>query len=148
MSSSLLEQLIKLQNIDLEIKVIQKELNFLSYQTDQHRQEMEEVLKNHTQERSNLCTGIKDPALLSRITRLQTRYLGIFLAPVVDSTCYGCRTTVPAGLMVQLVRGDRLVYCESCGRILRKVDPKKLLVKPMVQAPPKRGRKPKQRPIF
>ena len=148
MSSSLLENLIKLQNIDLEIKVIQKELNFLSFQTDEHRKEMEEVLKNHSQERANLCSAIKDQALLARIARLQTRYQGIFLAPVVDSTCYGCRTTVSAGLMVQLVKGLKLVYCESCGRILRKVDPQKLLVKPIVHVHSKRGRKPKHRPIF
>jgi uncharacterized protein len=148
MSSTLLEKLVKLQNIDLEIKVIQKELDFLSYETDSHRKEMESVLKSHTKERDALAVEIQNPGLISRIARLQARYRGIFLAPVVDSVCFGCRMTVPAGLMVQLVRGDLLVYCENCGRILRKVMAEKFHVKPTEPPPPRRGRKPKHRPIF
>ncbi len=148
MSSTQLEKLVKLQNIDLEIKVIKKELNFLSYQTDTHRAEMEGVLKSLGSEREVLCTEINNTGLLSRIMRLQARYQGIFLAPVVNSVCFGCRMIIPAGLMVQLVRGNELVCCENCGRILRKVDSPKFVTKPPEPLPSKRGRKPKHRPIF
>ena len=148
MSNVLLEKLVKLQNIDLEIRIIQKELNFLSYETDSHKKEMESVLKTHLTTREGICAEINNPGLLSRITRLQGRYHGIFLAPVVDAVCFGCRMTIPAGLMVQLVKGVQLTYCENCGRILRKVDSQKFLIKPSEPLPTKRGRKPKHRPIF
>jgi uncharacterized protein len=148
MSSTQLEKLVKLQNIDLEIKVIKKELNFLSYETDKHRTEMEAVLKTLNTDRDAICTEINNAGLLSRIARLQGRYQGIFLAPVVNSVCFGCRMTIPAGLMVQLVKGNELVYCEDCGRILRKVDSQKFSSKPAEPLPSKRGRKPKHRPIF
>lgn len=148
MSNTQLEKLVKLQNIDLEIKVIKKELNFLSYQTDKHRAEMEAVVKNLNTERDVICAEINNPGLLSRIARLQGRYQGIFLAPVVNSVCFGCRMTIPAGLMVQLVKGNELVYCEDCGRILRKVDSQKFVSKSPEPLPSKRGRKPKHRPIF
>ena len=148
MSNNLIEKLVKLQNIDLEIKVIQKELNFLSYETDDHRQDMESVLKTQVTERETLCSQISNPGLISRIGRLQGKYRGIFLAPVIDSVCLGCRMTVPASLMVDLVKGDKLVYCENCGRVLRKVDASNLPIKQQPPPPPKRGRKPKHRPIF
>ena len=148
MSNTLLEKLVKLQNIDLEIKVIQKELNFLSYETDKHRQEMESVMKSHHTLREGICSEINNNGLMSRISRLQLQYQGIFLAPVMNSVCFGCRMTIPAGLMVELVKGNQLVYCENCGRILRKVDSKDSVTKLDDKLPSKRGRKPKHRPIF
>lgn len=148
-SKTLIDKLVNLQNIDLEIKVIQKELTYLSYETDAQRQEMEDVIKQMTTDRETLCESIGDKVLVARITKLQSRYRGLFLAPVVDAVCRGCRMTVPASLMVHLVHSDALVYCENCGRILRKIEVEKLLVKPPPPPPaPKRGRKPKKPPTF
>jgi predicted nucleic acid-binding Zn-ribbon protein len=148
-SKTLIDKLVKLQNIDLEIKVIKQELSYLSFETDSQRQEMEVVIKQMTSDRDALCESIGDKVLVSRIAKLQSRYRGLFLAPVVDSVCRGCRMTVPASLMVHLINADALVYCENCGRILRKIDAEKLLVKPPPPPPaPKRGRKPKKPPTF
>ena len=145
----LLEKLVKLQNMDLEIGVIKRELEFLSYESDAQKKEIETVLKTQTNERDALVKEINDPALITRVSRLQQRYRGMFLGPVVNSVCRACRMVVPAGLMVDLVHLEKVVYCESCGRILRKIEAEDLLVKPEAPPPaPKRGRKPKRTPVF
>lgn len=55
-------------------------------------------------------------ALLTRYQRLSQR-AGRAVVPVVDGVCTGCFTNVPA-IFTSSVNRDKVIYCETCGRIL------------------------------
>jgi hypothetical protein len=55
-------------------------------------------------------------ALLVRYERLSHR-MGRAVVPVVDATCTGCFSNVPA-VFVSSVNRDKVIQCETCGRIL------------------------------
>ncbi len=55
-------------------------------------------------------------ALVSRYRRL-TQRLGRAVVPVVDGVCTGCFTNIPSSF-TSAVNQDKVVYCETCGRIL------------------------------
>lgn len=138
----LISSIIHLQNLDLEIEIFNKELAL--YPAESDKKELEEVRQSHLKEREMIRTQqIKDPTLLLRIERLQKRYNGHAIVPVMENACHGCRVTVSTRLNVALQKCEQLVYCENCGRILYLMDPKKILIKEPPKPKSKRGRKPK-----
>ncbi|MFB3895841.1 MAG: zinc ribbon domain-containing protein [bacterium] len=139
---NLINSIIRLQNLDLEIEIFNKELAL--YPAEADKKDLEEVRQSHLKEREMIRTQqIKDIPLLSRIERLQKRYSGHAIVPVIENACHGCRVTVSTRLNVALQKCEQLVYCENCGRILYLMDPKKILIKEPPKPKSKRGRKPK-----
>jgi len=55
-------------------------------------------------------------ALVSRYHRLSDR-LGRAVDPVADGVCTGCFTNIPSSF-TSSVNQDKVIYCETCGRIL------------------------------
>ena len=142
MTEELVSSIIHLQNLDLEIEIFNKELALVT--TDDDKKVLEEVRESHLKERKTIRTQrIKEAALLSRIERLQKRYNGHAIVSVIGNTCHGCRVTVSTQLIVRLQKGEQLIYCENCGRILYLMDPKNILMKEPPKPKSKRGRKPK-----
>ena len=43
---------------------------------------------------------------------------GNVFVPVYNKTCSGCSMQVPSAQYTKLLRGEGLVYCPNCGRIL------------------------------
>lgn len=142
MIENLIRAIIRLQNLDLEIEIFNKELALTP--TEEDKKDLEEVRQSHLKEKETIRTQqIKDHSLLTRIERLQKRYNGNVVVPVIGNTCCGCRVTVSSQLMVVMHKNERLVYCENCGRILYVMDPLKMLVNEPPRPKSKRGRKPK-----
>jgi predicted nucleic acid-binding Zn-ribbon protein len=56
------------------------------------------------------------PAMLGKYRRLYKRS-GRAIVPVVDSTCTGCFTAIPTSFTSSVNR-DKVMTCESCGRML------------------------------
>jgi predicted nucleic acid-binding Zn-ribbon protein len=56
------------------------------------------------------------PQVLGRYRKLTTRS-GRAVVPVVDGTCTGCFTNVPA-IFTSSVNAGKVIYCETCGRVL------------------------------
>ncbi|MDI6783759.1 MAG: C4-type zinc ribbon domain-containing protein, partial [bacterium] len=105
---------------------------------------LDEVRQSHLKERETVRTQrIKEAALLSRIERLQKRYNGHAIVPAIDNACHGCRVIVSTQLIVRLQKGEQIIYCENCGRILYLMDPKNILIREPPKPKSKRGRKPK-----
>ena len=59
-----------------------------------------------------------EPAVLSVYDRMQQRFPTDAVAMVKEGTCSGCYMQVAPQLMLQIARGDSLVKCRGCGRIL------------------------------
>jgi predicted nucleic acid-binding Zn-ribbon protein len=75
--------------------------------------EVEEARKN----REGLTEGIDD-AWLSRYTRIFNNKGDYALVPVDNGTCGGCHMKVPPQLVQDAKRGDAMVSCSYCGRLL------------------------------
>ena len=56
--------------------------------------------------------------LLARYNRLKTMRKGFAVAEVRDGSCGGCRLQLPPQLVAEVRRGDELMDCSYCHRIL------------------------------
>lgn len=75
--------------------------------------EIDEARKN----RDAMTQGIDD-AWLSRYTRIFNNKGDYALVPVENGTCGGCHMKVPPQLVQDAKRGDAMVSCSYCGRLL------------------------------
>lgn len=77
------------------------------------QREVDEARKN----REAMIVGI-DEAWLSRYTRIFNNKGDYALVPVENGTCGGCHMRVPPQLVQDAKRGDAMVSCSYCGRLL------------------------------
>ncbi|MHB1125758.1 MAG: zinc ribbon domain-containing protein [Bacillota bacterium] len=63
-------------------------------------------------------SGEVAPELLSMFNDLRRQFHGKVLARVESGACGGCRVMVPMMILNQIRAGQKLVRCESCGRVL------------------------------
>jgi len=59
-----------------------------------------------------------DPKLLARYEHIKSRSGGIAVAFVEDATCGGCHMNIPPQIYNELQRGDSLMFCPNCERII------------------------------
>jgi predicted nucleic acid-binding Zn-ribbon protein len=67
--------------------------------------------------RAQLATEIT-PVILKEYDRLRKARRGIAVAEVGEGRCAACHIGVRPQFMQELRRGDKVMFCESCGRIL------------------------------
>jgi hypothetical protein len=111
---------------ELEAEIKEKEQN-LGEKTDQfaelkisREQEMEKLaaaLAELPQQREMLLQEIPGD-LVQRYQSARGRMGSRPLARVDKQVCSGCRVGISATVMREIKKGDRLIQCESCGRIL------------------------------
>jgi predicted nucleic acid-binding Zn-ribbon protein len=63
-----------------------------------------------------------NPSVLSAYDRLTGHHNGQPLAEVRGRVCQGCFTRITKQTENRLMRGDEIVYCQSCGRMLKLAD--------------------------
>ncbi len=69
------------------------------------------------QQQKTLSETVEKP-LLARYNRLKTMRKGFAVAEVKDGACGGCRLQLPPQLVAEVKRGDELLDCSYCHRIL------------------------------
>lgn len=78
--------------------------------------ELQARVDDSAAERTSLAAKIDTP-LLRRYERIQSR-LGRALVEVVDGKCTGCHFTVLPQLLIELERGEKIISCTNCKRML------------------------------
>ena len=58
------------------------------------------------------------PASLSAYERIRKKWHGIVVAEATSGRCSACQIVLRPQFIQDLRRGDQLMFCESCGRIL------------------------------
>jgi predicted nucleic acid-binding Zn-ribbon protein len=96
----------KRAEVDREITVFDRESQLLSQRLDGFKRRRQELVGSVPQ---NLFS------MYERVARLRR---GQALAEVRDGTCTACRMKVRPKVFSDVRKGDSLVTCESCGRIL------------------------------
>jgi hypothetical protein len=81
--------------------------------TDVDQKAKAELLK----ERGEIVPGIA-PAVYNRYTRIGKMRRGIGVAEVTEGRCSVCNMTIRLQFFQDLKRGEEVMSCESCGRIL------------------------------
>ena len=104
---------------ELEENLQEAEENFnrekaqLESQVNTLNQELSELERQH-EERARLM----DAKVLARYSKLKTARKGFAIAQVRNGTCSGCRLQIPPQLIAEVKRGDELLNCSYCYRIL------------------------------
>ena len=94
------------ENFEMERDEILKELKAL-----------DEVLESLESERADFCKAV-DEGLLKRYDILRQHKEGLAISPVVKGICQACHMGIPPQKFNELIRGDGLMSCPYCGRII------------------------------
>jgi predicted nucleic acid-binding Zn-ribbon protein len=94
------------RDLDARIEALGQELSRL-----------DDALAVKRDERLRVATRI-DGAVLERYERILASKGDTALANVSDGACSGCYMTLPPQTVIEVKRADRLMECQSCGRIL------------------------------
>ncbi len=74
-------------------------------------------IKRLTKDRTGLCDGIESK-LMEQYNFIRPKRQGLALAGVSQGTCLLCRMQLPPQQFNELQRGDKLMVCPSCNRII------------------------------
>ena len=94
------------ENFELERDEILEELKAL-----------DEVLESLENERADFCKAV-DEGLLKRYDILRQHKEGLAISPVVKGICQACHMGIPPQKFNELIRGDALMSCPYCSRII------------------------------
>jgi uncharacterized protein len=79
--------------------------------------EDEVFLKQVIEERRQIAASL-DAKLLAHYERIRQRWKGVAIADATSGRCAACQIALRPQFFQDLKRGERLQFCESCGRIL------------------------------
>ena len=79
--------------------------------------ELANELSELNQQQQQVADTVEKP-LLARYNRLKTMRKGYAVAEVKDGACGGCRLQLPPQLVAEVRRGDELMDCSYCHRLL------------------------------
>ncbi len=110
-----LEQNVKAAETALsaEKQQVQAEQQAARERTASDQKQLRELLA----ERAQIVEGMT-PQILSSYERIRKSRKGIAVAEAVDGRCSACHMALRLQFFQDLRRGDRVMFCESCGRIL------------------------------
>lgn len=79
--------------------------------------DLESVLSEY-QGKDHRLRKTVDPSLLSKYDRIKQSKKGLAVVECNDGVCRGCNMHIPPQLYNELIRGDRMITCPACQRIL------------------------------
>ncbi len=113
-----------MDNLSKEIKNAEKELEEAKKAFEKKKEELnrklkeiEDKLKSKKEERQKLSSKI-DKKVLNRYERIRAIRNGIGIANVNKGYCSGCHAVVPPQIINEVRKGEKLIICQQCGRIL------------------------------
>jgi predicted nucleic acid-binding Zn-ribbon protein len=83
---------------------------------DDREKSLDQSLGNLSRERDGFATGV-DATLLGRYAKIASRRHPA-VAIVSRGTCMGCRVEIPPQSILEMRKGEQLIICGSCQRIL------------------------------
>jgi len=109
------EQAVK--ELEEQAKEAQKVFDVEKGRLESQIAELAKELADLNQQQQAVADRIEKP-LLTRYNRLKTMRKGFAVAEVQDGACGGCRLQLPPQLVAEVRRGDDLLDCSYCHRIL------------------------------
>lgn len=78
---------------------------------------MDQDLKTLAEKRQEYCSNV-DGELLKRYNFIRERKAGLALSPVRDAVCLTCNMEIPPQKFIELIKGESLLICPNCHRII------------------------------
>ncbi len=106
------------------MRKVEKEYQLLE---EQIRAEQAEIEKQSTEDRVQLTEYLErqeeigqnmDPKLMDRFRRISKMNQGSAVTQVSDEVCLGCFMNIPPQMYIDVQRGNDLISCPQCSRIL------------------------------
>ncbi len=105
------------QAIDLEVKQKEKEMQADVSRLEEEHKSMQAKVSAAEQERASALAVVPD-AVLKQYEHIRDVREGVALAAVEGETCGGCNMLLRPALINEVFKGNDLVCCDSCSRIL------------------------------
>ncbi len=105
------------QELEVEAQEAQKIFDVEKARLESQFAEMANELADLNQQQQRVADSVEKP-LLARYNRLKTMRKGYAVAEVKDGACGGCRLQLPPQLVAEVRRGDELMDCSYCHRLL------------------------------
>lgn len=97
--------------------VLQNEYNEQQTILTEREQETRSMVEALQQQRDELVVKLRKP-LLGAYQRILHGKDGVAVVAVARGSCGGCSTRIPPQRVMEIREMSRILYCESCGRIL------------------------------
>ena len=125
LETKILEQLETLEEAEKAIGERAPEIERLRAERDEKLKEFEEQTRTQAEEvaarradRDRLLSSLP-PAAKSHYDRISRRIRdGVALAEARNGSCSACRITLRPQVMAQVRRGEEIIFCDNCNRIL------------------------------
>lgn len=125
----ILERMTESEPLEQNVKVAESALNTEKQQVQAEQESArkrtaidEAQLRELLAERGKVAKGMT-PKTLSAYERIRKSRKGIAVAEAVDGRCSACHMALRLQFYQELRRRDRIMFCESCGRILFYIPP-------------------------
>jgi predicted nucleic acid-binding Zn-ribbon protein len=105
------------KNAEDALKEFQKSAKEERTELEGRVKKADKEIKKLTKDRTGLCDGIESK-LMDQYNFIRPRRQGLALAGVSQGTCLVCRMQIPPQQFNELQRGDKLMTCPSCSRII------------------------------
>ncbi len=107
----------EIEKAEEECGQMQDRLDHMERIRQESAEQLEKELARIPDQREELAAAIPSD-LVSRYQTARLRLGSRPLARIEKQVCTGCRVGISAAQMREIKKGDRLIQCESCGRIL------------------------------
>ncbi|MDX1764121.1 MAG: C4-type zinc ribbon domain-containing protein [bacterium] len=104
---------------ELVEKCIQEEADFIQNKADEEAEytQFHEERERLLSQREVVARAV-DPVCLSQYNRVMSRKEGPVVVKIIDGNCQGCHMTLPPQLYNNVRKGDTIISCSFCNRIL------------------------------
>lgn len=122
--TSILQLIEDEENTQNLIAGMQEELQALQQKHTEQAEALEKKIQANAETEARLLEERKQTAkhvkieFLRRYERIRGHKDGLAVVPVVRGACGGCFTQIPPQRAMEVRDGDKIIDCESCGRIL------------------------------
>lgn len=89
---------------------------------DKESAELQKIVDEQTLERNTLLANVSKP-LMARYERVARLRGGVALAETKDGACAACRMKIRPQMLSEIRRGEQIIDCENCSRILYYIPP-------------------------
>lgn len=120
----IIEMMEQIEELDVQIQEAEQTLQTAQVEKTHQIEEMRTKLDSastevaaHRKRRDELAAGIQ-PRLLRTYERIRKGKRGVAVVPLTREACGGCFSRLPPQKAAEARRLDRIIHCESCGRIV------------------------------
>jgi hypothetical protein len=124
LETELLEHMDEREAMEKIVQTSEKEYHLLKDQIESEQKDMDqkstddrEMLEEYLDRQNDIGKRL-DPALMKRFLKISQMNQGLAVVGVSNEVCLGCFMNIPPQLYIEVQRGDSLISCPQCSRIL------------------------------